>query len=568
MRRRARPARAAPHACRPRRSDRSRQRLGHAGAAQHDLHQRRRRRRDPSSSGAPTTGCGSSSPTSSPTSCIWIDPRLGAGRSRRSSDGRRSRSRTCSCRLADRRARDLRRKRAHRARGGCTPATSARSSGEAARERPLEPLDRVNGGLTDWPDGLAAYAYGLGFHEYLADRFGAESLGSSPTETARRLPFTARARFDGSSASRSDAVARLPALELVATDAAASAGTSTSAAPSRLTHARLRRRRRRVRTALRRLSRGDRLLRARIRTGFPELRGVHCRRIGRVAAADHAVPRRSTAVRRDRSIVFDQQELRRNAALYSDLLRASTGAPARRHGAHARTTAARSGSVARRRDDRRRAEQRRPARPRAVRLVRGSSRTSNGASSCRPDRDGRCIAEPDTQFNAPRWSPDGRTIAVERQRLGALPEIVLVDVATKPRRVASDSGARDRHADLAARRPTRSSRPRTRRRAVQPVRVPRCGRRRWPAADAHDRRRDVAGRSPDGGTIVFVGLHRRRLRPVHDPLSTTRSGVRRRRPRARLSVAAAAPCAGIRRRDERPATAPLATLLPTSWYAV
>src|SRR5207249_1706042 len=41
------------------------------------------------------------------------------------------------------------------------------------------------------------------------------------------------------------------------------------------------------------------------------------------------------------------------------------------------------------------------------------------------------IAEPETQFNAPRWSPDGKSIAVERHQLGGLSEIVTVDVATK-----------------------------------------------------------------------------------------------------------------------------------------
>ena len=45
------------------------------------------------------------------------------------------------------------------------------------------------------------------------------------------------------------------------------------------------------------------------------------------------------------------------------------------------------------------------------------------------------IAEPDTQFDAPKWSPDGRTVAVERHRLGRMPEIVLVDVATTSVRV-------------------------------------------------------------------------------------------------------------------------------------
>ena len=47
------------------------------------------------------------------------------------------------------------------------------------------------------------------------------------------------------------------------------------------------------------------------------------------------------------------------------------------------------------------------------------------------------IAEPDTQFDAPRWSPDGRTIAVERHRLGAMPEVVTVDVDTKTVRVVA-----------------------------------------------------------------------------------------------------------------------------------
>ncbi len=58
---------------------------------------------------------------------------------------------------------------------------------EAARARRLEPLDRVNGGLTDWPGGLAAYAYGLGFTEYLARRFGREAFGALAEETAGNL---------------------------------------------------------------------------------------------------------------------------------------------------------------------------------------------------------------------------------------------------------------------------------------------------------------------------------------------------------------------------------------------
>src|SRR6185295_16303344 len=53
------------------------------------------------------------------------------------------------------------------------------------------------------------------------------------------------------------------------------------------------------------------------------------------------------------------------------------------------------------------------------------------------------ISEPDTQFNVPRWSPDGRTIAVERHVIGRQSEIVIVDVATRAvRSIAANPRAR------------------------------------------------------------------------------------------------------------------------------
>src|SRR5439155_1751083 len=67
--------------------------------------------------------------------------------------------------------------------------------GEDARERRLEPLDRVNGGLTAWPSGLAPYAYGLGFHAYLAGEYGEEKFGALALATARRVPYTASRVF-------------------------------------------------------------------------------------------------------------------------------------------------------------------------------------------------------------------------------------------------------------------------------------------------------------------------------------------------------------------------------------
>src|SRR5438445_764785 len=66
---------------------------------------------------------------------------------------------------------------------------------EDARAERLEPLDRVNGGLTDWPGGLAPYAYGLGFQPYLAHRYGADKFAALADATARRVPYTASRVF-------------------------------------------------------------------------------------------------------------------------------------------------------------------------------------------------------------------------------------------------------------------------------------------------------------------------------------------------------------------------------------
>ena len=68
---------------------------------------------------------------------------------------------------------------------------------------------------------------------------------------------------------------------------------------------------------------------------------------------------------------------------------------------------------------------------------RGGSRELVIARLAAPvDRDGPMrastvdvvLAQEDVQFNAPRWSPDGRLVVVERRRTGALPDIVLVDL--------------------------------------------------------------------------------------------------------------------------------------------
>jgi hypothetical protein len=58
----------------------------------------------------------------------------------------------------------------------------------AAGDR-FEPLDRVNGGNVDWPGGNGPYLYGAFFHEFLAQKYGADSVRTLAAETGRRIPY-------------------------------------------------------------------------------------------------------------------------------------------------------------------------------------------------------------------------------------------------------------------------------------------------------------------------------------------------------------------------------------------
>src|SRR5439155_4000047 len=306
----------------------------------------------------------------------------------------------------------------------------------------IEPLDRVNGGLTDWPDGLAVYAYGLGFHAYLAERYGADKFAALADATARRVPFTA---------SRVFAHVYGRSLGALWRDYQASLATAVSVAPEddhakRLTHhgftvlgPRF------TRPACERCA-PDVIYSVRTPHGFPSIN-----RLRLDGSSPAAITTRylgsTTAIGRDR-IYFDQQELRRNTGVYSDLY-----ALERATGRVCRVTAdARLLDPDLSPDEQTIvAVQNTPGRrdlvlvrvtpPRAADLKVRT--TTDGASvvastgvvqAFRPAVE-TLISESETQFNAPRWAPDGHTIAAERHRAGHQAEIVLVDVAAREVRV-------------------------------------------------------------------------------------------------------------------------------------
>jgi hypothetical protein len=120
-------------------------------------------------------------------------------------------------------------------------------------------------------------------------------------------------------------------------------------------------------------------------------------------------------------LVFDQQELRREVGLYSDLYAMDLESG---H-VHALTREARLQDPDLSPDATRVAAVRERAGRREVVVLTMPSEaaaTNEGSIDLRVLR-----TDPDAQFNTPRWSPDGRRIVAERRRPGALPELVIVD---------------------------------------------------------------------------------------------------------------------------------------------
>jgi hypothetical protein len=318
--------------------------------------------------------------------------------------------------------------------------------GEAARHRTLEPLDRVNGGLTDWPGGNAAYAYGLGFHQYLAGRFGSERLARLADATSRRVPFTASRVFKRVYGEP------LGALWKAYEQSLPEASPAPAADDVRITHHGFIVSGPRFDTFACAACPPSIVYSVRTPHEFPALNRV---------TVDLDAPRRprperlatrylgsTTAIGRE-ELYFDQQDLQRNVAMYSDLyaLSRSSGRVRRL------TRGARLLDPDLSPDGRTLVAVQDRAGQRNLVLVRLPPPRSalRGAAPTRSEggKPGTTvevlpveilIAEAETQFNTPRWSPDGRFIAAGRQRPGELSQIVVVDVVTRMVRNVSASG--------------------------------------------------------------------------------------------------------------------------------
>jgi Tol biopolymer transport system component len=365
--------------------------------------------------------------------------------------------------------------------------------GEQARTNTLEPLDRINGGVTDWPAGATQYAYGVGFHDYLARRFGADKIAELATATARRFPYTSTKAFEyvyGEPLGDLFREYENSLLESVRPPEVVDSGITRWTTQGFFVTA----------------PRFDRfacagcplqlLYSARNPNGFPGLYRLTLDG----SPPEHVVDRylgNTTGIARD-AIYFDQLERRRNVGLYSDLYVLSRAdGSVRKLTSEARLLdpdVSPDGSTIV-------CTENRPGQ-RSLVLIRLKDA---GAAPGSAPRLAPLVAEAGVFFDAPRWSPDGRTIAAERHREGALPEIALVDVATKAVRVlASDARTRftmpawrpDGAAVVAAAAPEEET--------FNLVELPldRSGARQLTHMTGGALWPDV---SPDGRTIVFAG---------------------------------------------------------------
>ena len=275
----------------------------------------------------------------------------------------------------------------------------------AARGR-FEPIDRVSGLLTDWPSGHGPYAYGAYFHQFLAERYGAERLVSLADATSGRLPFFGAGAFKNVFG-RSEKDLWRDFRD--ARERAAVRSSETDARATRLTRHGF------GVDAPRRAADGAIFYSILDADGFPALMRLPPE--GRPArVAWRALGGRTSLA--GGWVVFDQVERVRSVALYSDLYAVrETGGDVRRL-----TVEARAGDP--------------DLSPDAKRIVCTVQRTGRRALALLEfDPSGTrtpevLVDDAEADLVGPRWSPDGRTIVAERRRAG-VHELVLIDPQTR-----------------------------------------------------------------------------------------------------------------------------------------
>ncbi|MFL6279884.1 MAG: BamA/TamA family outer membrane protein, partial [Vicinamibacterales bacterium] len=273
----------------------------------------------------------------------------------------------------------------------------------AASDR-FDPIDRANGGLIDWPGGGAQYAYGAYFHQYLADRFGPESIAKLAEETSGRLPYF------GAPAFRRVFKRSLGDLwDDFEANARAHAAPDGSAATRLTRHGFL--------VGAPSFGEDGHLFYSIANPhGFPALMEL---------TGDSSVPRQvrtryfgGQIGAQGGQLVFDQLELVHNVGLQSDVYAVDED------GRHLRrlTHLARAADPDLAHDGKT-----------VVCTIQRADRRALGTFELTATGlavPSILLSDEGVEYSSPRWSPDGRLIAVERRRLGGASEIVLVDVAS------------------------------------------------------------------------------------------------------------------------------------------
>ncbi len=280
-----------------------------------------------------------------------------------------------------------------------------------ARAGRLEPLDRLNGGLIDWPSGSGWYAYGARFHEYLARAYGADRIVALAKRTSGRFPYFTAGAFDRVYGKTLALLWR----EFEAAEIAAARAATVGAPPARqLTHLGFSVSTPRVD------SDGAIWFSALNPHGFP---AIYRLRAGRVQRVVDRYGGSGLTVGHD-AVLFEQMEIVRGAGLSSDLYALD----------RVRTSVRRLTREARLVDP--------DLSPDGTRLAVVRTRPAGrellildatGLLTTRtPLRTGGLpivarFGDDGDVFAMPRWSPDGTRLAVERRRLYGPSEIVVLN---------------------------------------------------------------------------------------------------------------------------------------------